>query len=129
MPTKTVTAVQLELLPDEKHDNSILHGTKSSTTIQPSFALKPAKARAKATNLGVFYAEADHKQERYSSGHAILGIAGAWKTDAALAKSPQTSVYLLDVPAKAADGDRLVVTLAKNAAARVRVSVSPVAPV
>ncbi len=130
----TIAAIRLEALPHATNAGSIVRkgatvakegAPEKSATVQPVFSLK-SKGKPDA-KLAVFYAEADHKDERYRSGYTVLGVADMWKTSTTAAKSPQSAVYLLDAPITAADGDTLTLTLPKNTLGCVRVSVSPIA--
>jgi hypothetical protein len=122
-----VAAIRLEALPSEKSGGKIVRGNLESSTVQPTFLIKGQDG--KETKLGVFFADADAKDDRYANGYAILGIEPVWKTASAHPKSAQSAVYLLDKPMVIGEGQTLVVSLPKNTLASARVSVSPVAGV
>ena len=126
LPPGAVAAIRLDLLPDPK-THSILRGAgKNSDMVAFSATLKSG---SHSTKLAIFHADADRKEERYSSGYAILGVEGGWKLDSQHAHEPQSAVYLLSTPANADEGDTLLVSLGKGAVARIRVSVSPIAAI
>jgi hypothetical protein len=125
-PVGWLAAIRLELLPHPAHQNSILRGKAESTALSLSAALKPAGG-GKEQHLDFHYADADHKDERYANGFAILGVKDAWKTASQNHHDPQTAVWLLDPPVKLKAGDVLVVTLGRSAVGCVRVSLSPFA--
>ena len=121
----TAAAIRLELLPSEQHGGSILRGNAKSSTVQVSASLKSQAGQQ--TRLPFYFADADYKEDRYSNGHAILGVADHWKTSAQHVRERQTAVYVLQSPLKATEGDRLVLSFSKDAIGSIRVSVSPVA--
>ncbi len=120
----TVAAVKIEILPDPRSGPEILRSGVKSMTLKTSLAWQKKDAD-KPTPLAIRQADADRKVPRYESGFEILGIVDQWKlasgTDAA------AGVWLLDPPIEMGDGDNLIVTLEGNAAASLRVSVSPFA--
>ncbi len=74
---------------------------------------------------GFYYAEADHKEERYTNGYSLLGVTDHWVLSRD--HEHQTAVWLLDKPIEAKPGDALVVDLGRLEVASVRVSVTPFA--
>lgn len=121
-----IAAIRLELLPSEKHEGKILLDKNDSTEIKLSAELKsPGKKSGKA--ISFYHADADHKEDRYSGGSAIIGVQAGWKTEKAFVKEAQTAVYLLDEPIHANDGDELILKLGKNSAASIRISATPFA--
>jgi hypothetical protein len=123
LPAGVIAAIRVELMPGKNLKSS---GKKkgANDTVEFAASLKSGKSVKK---LSVFYADADHKRERYSNGHAILGIQGGWVLDGEDADEPQTAVYLLSSAARSSAGDVLVVTLGKAAVSDVRISISPIA--
>lgn len=130
----SVAAVRIEALP---RGGSILRKSSAkvdeedetagkSATVQPTLSVKHG---GKDVKLNVFFADADQKEPKYRSGHALIGVTEMWKTSAKHEAKPQTAVYVLDAPVKAGAGDVLTVTLPKNQLAAVRVSVSSIASV
>jgi hypothetical protein len=91
-----------------------------------SAAVKP-KAGGAAKTIGVYHADADLKEPRYVSTEEAIGVTGGWKLSAVHAKQKQTSVWLLDPPVRLSEGDTLVVSIAGDTAAPVRLAVSPLA--
>ena len=121
-----LAALRLELLPHDAHGGSIVRGDDESTTISFSAALRRANADT-GTTVSFYHAAADHKEERYSDGFALIGVKDAWRTSKEARKSPQTAVWLLDQPVRISAGDILTLTLANHAIGRLRVSVTPFA--
>ena len=123
-PPGLIAALRLEVIPT---NGSILrNGTQAAETISLTAKLQPARAKA-AQNLTIHHAAANLSSPRYENGAEIIGVQGSWKTSAKEAAKPHTAVYLLSQPATIAEGDRLIVSLSKNAAASFRVSISPLA--
>ena len=123
-PAGWLAAIRLELLPHEKHGGSVIRGGGAETTVKLSAALEDGAGKKKP--LSVFHADADRKQERYSNGHAILGVADAWKTSSEARTSPQTAVWLFEQPLRLDRPSTIRVTIA-GAVGRARVSVTPFA--
>ena len=115
-----VAALRVELDPD-RQPNGFPQGTPG--TLRLSATLRPAKGAER--KLAVAHAEASAQTPRYQNGAALLGIAAAWKLPAGRGEATPTGVWLLDPPVALAADDSLVVTLAGETAAPLRVSVSP----
>ncbi len=123
-----LSAIRVELLPDEKRGNSILRTSASnSTTLKVSAALRKTGAKKEAS-IAFRYADANLKEPRYKDGEEVIGIKDGWKTSAKNSTKAHTSVWLLETPVTVAAGDVITVKLENNNAASVRVSVSPFAP-
>jgi hypothetical protein len=120
-----LAAIRLEALPDEKHGGSIVRGGGRVAAVTLSAGVKRAGDGAE-TRIEIFHADADRKEERYSNGHAVLGVKDVWRTSAEHRKSPQSAVWLPATPARVKEGDTLVISLG-GALGRVRISVSPFA--
>ena len=60
-------------------------------------------------------------------GYEIIGVQSGWKLSSSHNQSAQTAVYLLDKPFKAADGDKLIVSVKSDDIGCVRLSISPLA--
>ena len=123
-PAGWLAAIRLELLPHEKHGGSVIRGGGAETTVKLSAALEDAAGKKKP--LAVFHADADRKQERYSNGHAILGVADAWKTTPEAKNSPQTAVWVLQKPVRL-DRAAPIRVIIDGAVGRARISVTPFA--
>jgi hypothetical protein len=123
-----IAAVRLELVPRKEHDNGILMGkVKNDSAMVTLGASIKSPGKDKEVPISFYYADADHKEKRYSNGHEIIGVQDQWKTEMAAEKQRQTAVYLINEPVKAKDGDVLNVKLARNLIGCVRVSVTPFA--
>ena len=124
LPEGVVASIRVELLAGAKAKS---RGKKDPTgTATFAAELKSGKSIHK---LPIFYSEADHKEERYSNGHTILGLMSGWKLDESVKDETETAVYLLASPVRAKEGDTLVVSLGKASVADVRVAVSPLASI
>jgi hypothetical protein len=124
LPPITIAAIRIQL-------RAAVGTTPSPKKKAPGDMVAPAmtiKSGKSSRTLAVFFADADHKQERYSSGYTVLGLQGGWKLDDKF-RGSQTAVYLLSSPVSAAEGDTLVLTLGTLAVADVQVSVSPIASI
>ena len=124
LPPGRVGAIRLDLLPDELHQGSILLNDKKTTLVNLSAKLK-SPGETKERSLDFYYADADEKEPRYSNGFENIGVKDGWKTSRNFLTTTQTGVWLLEKPFVAGKGEVLTVTLEKNDAGCVRVSVSP----
>jgi hypothetical protein len=123
-----LAAIKVELLPDPEQGGKVLRAGASDATLRLSANLR-RKGDPQTRPLAFRAADADRAIPRYQNGFAVLGILSGWRVGASLGGGrPLTGVWLLDRPTWLDEGDTLVVTLLDNAAARVRVSVSPLAP-
>ncbi len=80
-------------------------------------------AKGKERNLGIFLADASHRQARYSSSVEFTDINSGW-----MLKMPDANVHavwLLDSPAKLKPEEKFVVHFDSNIALTFKVSVSP----
>src|SRR5207247_3501978 len=102
-----LSALRLDLIPREEHGGSTLFGSNETTTITLSASLK-SSSNEKAKRMSFFHADADHKEERYTNGFAIVGVKDAWPTSKEHQKAPETAVWLLDKPIQVDKGDTLV---------------------
>ena len=128
LPAGWIAAVRLELLPRKEHDNGILMGkVKNDSAMVTLAASIKSKSSDKAKSISFYHAEADHKEERYSNGYAIIGVQDGWKTEMAAEKSKHTAVYLMNEAVQAKDGDAMTIRLERNLIGCVRVSVTPFA--
>ena len=123
-----LASLRLELLPSATYQGSILRsGPESGTTIKPVLSVIK-KDGGKPAGLGIFYADADLQEPRYSQNAQVLNLNGGWKTSYKEWNKPQTSVWVLATPVKLAEGDTLVIKLDGYMGADLRVSISPFAP-
>ncbi len=121
-PPGTLAAVRVELLPDDRGKLFRAGAPEAMLRLKATITRKGARA---GKPVAFRDADADRVSPRYRSGFEVIGILDAWK----LVEGPAaTGVWLLDRPLTIAEGDTLSVTLLDNRAARVRVSVSPLAP-
>ena len=80
---------------------------RNGTAITPAAILK--RPETKDTKLPFYFADADHKQERFANGAAILGVRDLWLVSPEHER--QTAVWVLDKPLEARAGDALVIDL------------------
>jgi hypothetical protein len=120
-----LSAIRVELLPHEANDGRILRGA-DTTVLSLSASLKSRDAE-KEVKIRFYQADADHKDERYSNGYAIIGVADAWKTSREHVRERHTAVWLPDPPIRVSDGDELIVSFGNNPIGCLRVSCSPFA--
>jgi hypothetical protein len=115
-------AIRLQIVPQENMEEKTTSKKKRNGTAFTVAASLKSKG-AKDKKLGLYFGDADHKEERYSNGSTILGVTDLWQisTEADL----QTAVWLLDKPLQVHDGDSLMVNLGNAAVATVRVSITP----
>src|SRR5258706_8280516 len=120
-----VSAIRLEIVPQEDAiDKTTRRKKRNGASVALTASIKP-KGESKATRLGFYDAEADHKQERYANGFAVLGVKDMWQISPD--DEQQVAVWLLDKPLQVKDGDALVVDFGNLAVASARVSLSPFA--
>ncbi|HTD87778.1 MAG TPA: DUF1553 domain-containing protein, partial [Candidatus Binatia bacterium] len=118
-----LSAIRLEIAPQaDAPAKSNKKKMRQAAAIVLSASLK-SKSDDKETKLVFYHAEADHKEERYSSTHSIIGMTDRWQI------SPehdlQTAVWLLKKPLNVQEGDTLTVSIGNPALASARVSISP----
>jgi hypothetical protein len=123
LPGAWLSAIRLEIAPQaDLPAKGNKKKMRQASAIALSASLK-SKGDSKETKLVFYHAEADHKEERYSSTHTIIGVTDRWQI------SPeddlQTAVWLLKKPLKVQDGDTLTVSIGNPALASARVSVTP----
>src|SRR5262249_47215666 len=118
----------LELLPRREHDGTIFMGTvkNESTEVRLSATLK-SSGQKDGEMVSFYYADADRKDERYNSGYAIIGVNTGWRTAHDYSKLPHMSVWRLDQPFLAKEGDELIFKLTKGSIGCARFAVTPFA--
>jgi hypothetical protein len=117
-----VAAVRLEIAPQEvKEQKTTTLRKRNGTAFALTATLKSKDGKTR--KLPFYFGDADHKEERYSNGFAIIGVTSLWQISTQADK--QTGVWLLDKPFKAEDGDVLEINLGNAAVASARVSVTP----
>ena len=119
-----IAAIRLEIIPQEAAAEKKMRRKKRNGTAITLAATLKAK-EGKERKLPIYFADADHKQERYANGFIILGVKDVWQisTD----HGHQTAVWLLDKPLQAKEGDALAINLGNLAVTSARVSLSPFA--
>ncbi|MDB5321745.1 MAG: Protein of unknown function (DUF1553)/Protein of unknown function (DUF1549)/Planctomycete [Phycisphaerales bacterium] len=125
LPAGWISAIRLEALPHAKHKNSFSRDGGKSPTVTLAAAYTPKNSKAES-RLAFYHADADHKEPRYANGFEVIGIQGGWRLSAS-SQSPQSALYLLEKPIKAAEGDKLVISIKSDNIGCVRLSVSPFA--
>ncbi len=127
LPAGWLSTIRIELLNPTK-DGSILRNNQASITFKPVFELKRAGTE-KATPLAIRFADANRKEPIYRNGFDLIGIKDNWRTSARQRKESHTSLWWLDQPVEAMEGDALIVRIPTNLLRKVRISVSPYAPI
>jgi hypothetical protein len=118
-----VSAIRLEIVPQEGAvDKTGRRKKRSGASIALAASIKSADAN-KASKLSFYDAEADHKQERYVNGFAVIGVKDMWQISPD--HEQQVAVWILDKPVEVKNGDALVVDFGNLAVASARVAISP----
>jgi hypothetical protein len=120
-----VSAIRVEIVPqaDTKDPSGAATRFKaSSLTLAGSIKGEGDETKDK---LHFYYADADHKSERYANGHTVPGVKDRWQISPYHEK--QTAVWLLDKPIQIRSSTTLTLDLGGFAVASARVSVSPFA--
>lgn len=128
LPAGWLSTIKLELLPQEKHKNSILRNNAGNVSLKPAFFIHK-QGEEKETAIAFRFADADRKEPIYRNTYDLLGIKEVWRTVAKEKNRPHVSLWWLDQPTKVNDGDQLIVKIPTNLLGCLRVSVSPEAPV
>jgi hypothetical protein len=124
LPPGRFTAIRLEITPHEgSGEKRMKTKRRNGTAITLSAVLK--RPEAKDAKLPFYFADADHKQERFANGAAILGVRDLWSISTE--HENQTAVWVLDKPLESKSGDILVIDLGNLGVASARVSISPFA--
>lgn len=118
-----LAALRLELLPAGPGGSLLLPGVEAG-----AIAFSASAGGEKPAPLKFRHAGANHSLPRYSSGREILGVQGGWKLDTEKLSQPHTAVYLPETPLNLGEADEIVIKLPNLIAARIRISVSPLAP-
>jgi hypothetical protein len=127
LPAGPLSAIKVELHPDRKAKPDA--GKKrrgASGMVEFAAVLKTGKS---AHKIEFFHADADRKQERYLSGHAIIGVLGGWELDETNSDRPESAVYLLAKPVDVPKGAVLEVSFGSVAVADAKIYVSGLAPI
>jgi hypothetical protein len=114
----TIAKVRLQVLPNPRP-------AMAATTIRFLPSIKDANGDVRS--LGVWFADADFKEDVYVNGYSVIGVQNGWKLSSEYSHSTQTAFYLLNRPVSIQEKARLVVSLPRDIADRVRIAVSPVA--
>ncbi len=119
-----LAAIRVEIVPQAiAEEQRTSRKKRNGTALALSAALKAKDGQE--IKLPFYFAEADHKEERYANGLPIIGVKDLWQTSAD--HEEQNAVWLLNKPVPISEGDALVVNLGNLAVASARVSVSPFA--
>jgi hypothetical protein len=123
LPAGWMAALRLELLPFEPA-GGMLRGDLGSGTIRLSAKLRIAE---KEQAVAFSFADSPDKLPVYANGHEMLGVQGGWRVSKEPVGQARHGIWLLEEPVRLESGTRLIVALEGNAAARVRLSTSPLA--
>src|SRR5258708_26663992 len=91
LPTGRFAAIRLEIRPLETGDKEITAKRRKGRAITLAATLK--RREAKDAKLAFYFADADHKQDRFANGAAILGVRELWSISTEHER--QTAVWLL----------------------------------
>jgi hypothetical protein len=123
-----IAAIRLELLPHATHQDSIeLNGSSHGMMLAPSFTMRTAGDK-KDVPLTVLHADAQLKEPRYSGTNELPGITTGWKTSGKKARSPHSSIWILDNTLHLKTGEVFTLRLPNHNAGHLRISLSSVAP-
>jgi hypothetical protein len=126
LPAGWIAAIRLEVLPHASHKDGLTRNGAKGTLVTLTASLRP-KSTGRDARVTFYHADADYKDARYANGYEIIGIQSGWKLASSHNQSAQTAVYLLDKPFKAAEGDKLIVSVKSDDIGCVRLSISPLA--
>ncbi len=121
---KSIASVRLQLVPDAPGKGAIITSVPKQV-VKLTASVKPAKGKAR--NAGFYFAEADHKESKFSNTNESIGVTDGWTTSGKATESVQTSVWKFNPPILLNDGDTLSLTVNLTASVPVRVAVSPLA--
>jgi hypothetical protein len=124
VPAGWIAALRVELLPHPSHGGKILPAGQNANL---RLAAALLRKDGKPLPLQFRQAEADLKNPIYRAGEEVPGIGRGWRPSTKNLDKIHRAYWLLDRPARVAEGDRLTVTLTGAAAGCVRVSFSPFA--
>jgi hypothetical protein len=117
-----VSAIRLEIVPQEiSGEKRATRKKRSETAVSLAASLK--RQNGKESKIPFYFADADHKKERYANGAAIIGVKDLWQISTE--HGEQSAVWLLDKPVQVGEGDLLIIALGNLAVSSVRVSLSP----
>jgi len=125
LSNRWLSAIQLEIAPLVDTKDPVGSATRfkdSSLTLTASLKGEGDETEGK---LHFYYADADHKSQRYANGLPVLGVKDRWQLSPY--HETQTAVWLLDKPIEVTNSATLVLDLGGFQVASVRASVSPFA--
>jgi hypothetical protein len=125
LPAGWISAIRLEALPHPRHKNTLSRDGIKGPIVTLAAAYKPKSSKAES-RLAFYHADADEKEPRYANGFEVIGIQSGWRLSTR-DHSPQSALYLLEKPIKAAEGDKLVLSIKSDNIGCVRLSISPFA--
>ena len=119
-----LAVIKLELLPDEKNQNTIFLPGVKSQTVKIAASIRK-QGENKEQSLAFRFADANVKQPVYKSGFATLGIKNEWKISDAHSNETLVAFWMLESPRPTSEGDTLTVKIPECGLGRLRISVSP----
>src|SRR5262249_52409534 len=73
-----VAAIRLEIVPQEGvEEKKMSRKKRSATAVAIAASLK--QREGKESRLSIYFGDADHKQERFANGAAIIGVKDSWQ--------------------------------------------------
>ena len=121
-----LASIRLDLLP-AADGKATLEARKDAFRVEPRIVYHPAGS-ARGQEVRLDRGDATAKKHEYRSGAEVLGLQGGWFLTAEMARGRPSAVWVLDHPLVIAAGDGLEVTLPRNEAAALRLSLSPLVP-
>ena len=125
LPAMRLAAIRLQVVPQEEpseQKDAEKPGKKKRKA--PVLTLGASIRTTTATNaISFYFADADHKKDRYSQGKPILGIVGGWQISGDVDEA--TGIWLLNKPVEVRDGSTLVLSFGGTEVSSARISITP----
>ena len=118
-----VAAIRLEIAPQEVQEQKRTASMKKRNGTAFALTAMVKSKDGQTRKLPFYFADADHKEDRYANGFAIIGVTSLWQISTQADK--QTAIWLLQKPFKAQEGDIIEINLGNAAVATARVSLTP----
>jgi hypothetical protein len=122
-----LATVRLEVLPDPSFGGRVICTSDDSFSLTLELSLQRAGQGA-PVKIHLVDGYPDQPTWSYFNGALQTSVTADWTSPPGLARSAQSTVYVLDNPLTLEKGDRLIATINSENVGRVRVSVSPLGP-
>lgn len=129
LPAGWLSSIRVNLLNNSSFPtmSSILRNNAGSITFKPTFSVR-RQGEEKEQPLAIRFADANLKEPIYRNGYDLVGIKDGWRTSAKHKNQSHYSVWWLDQPIEAKDGDELIIKFPTNLLANIEVLLTPNAP-